>query len=118
MRGAAAVAFVIIAAGCGSGTGSEHVAGGDSKLGHTLIEHYGCGGCHRIAGVAHANGRVGPRLTDFRDKRRIADTLPNTPESAARWIQHPDTIKPKADMPNLGVTPGEAKAIVAYLRTQ
>ena len=117
MRAAAALALalVLVATGCGSAARGPT---SDSKLGRTLIEHYGCGACHEIGGVDGATGHVGPPLKHFRDKRRIAGKLPNTRANAARWVQHPDRIKPQADMPNLGLTPGEANDIVAYLETQ
>jgi cytochrome c len=105
-------------AGCGGSQNARIVSGGDADRGKQLIEHYGCGSCHEIGGVDGANGKVGPTLEHFRDKRSIAGKLPNTPDAVARWIMHPQQIYPGNLMPDLGVENGEARDIVAYLYGQ
>lgn len=112
------IALALGAAGlaaCGSGSRSTLVPGADPSRGKKLVEKYGCGTCHEIGGVRGASGRVGPSLNDLRDRAFIAGRLPNTPANAARWIQHPQQIAPGTLMPDLGVKPDEARAIVAYL---
>lgn len=106
------------AAGCGGGK-AQQVPGASSRTGHDLIAHYGCGACHEIGGVDSANGHVGPPLKNF--KKRIpfiVGKLPNTPANVSRWIENPQAILPNGIMPNLGVTPQQARDIAAYLYTQ
>jgi cytochrome c oxidase subunit 2 len=63
-------------------------------------------------------GPIGPNLADVGGRSWIAaGTLKNTDENLARWIRIPQTVKPGALMPNLGVSEAEAKALVAFLRT-
>jgi len=45
-----------------------------------------------------------------------AGSFKNTDETLARWIQNPQAMKKGVLMPNLGVTPEEAKSLVAFLR--
>ena len=116
MRAAvAAVAAAVLVAGCGSSTAPVVVPGGDAARGKQLIQHYGCGGCHMVPGVAGARGRVGPPLEQFRQVRFIAGRIPNSPQNAIRWIHDPQAIEPGTIMPKLGVTTPEARDIVAYL---
>jgi cytochrome c2 len=111
---AAAVATAGLVAGCGSGTAHPPVPDASSSQGRKLIAYYGCGACHVIAGVTPA-GHVGPSLVGFGSHRQIAGTLPNTTENLVRWIQHPQQILPKGDMPDLGIGPNGARDIAAYL---
>lgn len=110
----AAAALVVVAVGFGGGT-SGSAGGGDPALGKQLIGAFGCGGCHRIAGVAGADGRVGPSLHDLAARRVIAGSLPNTPENVAAWISDPKAVDPSTLMPDLGVTRSQATAIADYL---
>jgi cytochrome c oxidase subunit 2 len=41
--------------------------------------------------------------------------LDNTPESLARWLRDPQSIKPGSHMPSLKLTDAEAADLVAYL---
>ena len=93
------------------------VPGGDPARGARLIERFGCGSCHEISGIPHADGRVGPSLAHFHGQRFIAGELPNSPANAIRWIEHPRRIEPGTIMPDLGVTETEARDIAAYLYT-
>jgi cytochrome c len=103
-------------AACGGGPASAPQTA--AERGHRLILHEGCGTCHTIGGVERADGDVGPRLTDFRKKRRIAGKLPNDPDAVARWLLDPQAVKPNTLMPNLRLTPEQARDIAAYLYTQ
>jgi cytochrome c2 len=91
------------------------VAGGDAARGEAAFERYGCGACHEIPGVPEARGRVGPPLTGFGSRGYIAGELPNTPENLVAWVVHPQRVEPGTAMPELGVTPAEARSIAAYL---
>ena len=93
----------------------QYVNSGDAARGRDHIVRYGCGSCHVIPGLPRAKGRVGPQLTGLKYQIYIAGMLANLPESLASWIENPQKINPRTAMPNLGVTPEEAKDIAAYL---
>jgi cytochrome c2 len=117
-RLAGAGALLALLAACGRGPGRTEAArltGGDPARGGELIRHYGCASCHTIAGIPGANSLVGPPLTGILRRVYIAGVLTNTPENLARWIQDPKAVDSLTAMPTLGVTPAEARDIVAYL---
>ena len=90
-------------------------AGGDAERGRLLLRQYGCGTCHRIPGVAAADGNVGPPLDGVGRRVYLAGVLPNSPANMARWIRAPQAIKPQTMMPNLQVAEPHATDMVAYL---
>ena len=104
--------------GCSARTAPAGLGDAQPSGGHGLSEAYGCGACHSIPGVDGANGRVGPSLAGIRSRWTIAGRLPNTPANLARWIADPKRIDPGTLMPNLGVSPAEARDIAAYLETR
>ena len=113
-----AIAFaLVICASCGSSDDQQAAAatGGDPHAGIDAAVHYGCGSCHTIPRVPGANGLVGPPLTNVGGRRYIAGELPNTPDNVIRWIQHPRHVNEQTAMPDLGVTPGDARNIAALL---
>ena len=114
VTGASAAALVALAAGCGRGTTHAAVAGSSIEHGRTLIAYYGCGACHRIAGVT-PQGTVGPSLVGFANNRQIAGTLPNTVDNLVHWIRDPQAVLPRSDMPDLGVGEPGARDIAASL---
>ncbi len=79
------------------------------------MQHYGCGGCHRIPGVAGAAGRSAPSLEHLAEEPYITGNLLNTPENVMRWIRSPRSIQPQTHMPELGIGDSEARDITAYL---
>jgi len=85
------------------------------KQGRQRLTQYGCGGCHIIPGVPGAVGRVGPSLENIHQQMFIAGSLTNDMERLSLWIQSPQKISPGSAMPDLGVTPEEAKDMAAYL---
>ena len=93
------------------------MVGGNPSRGPLLIRSYGCSTCHTIAGVAGANGLVGPPLTGIAQRAYIAGVLPNAPENMVRWIQHPRAVDSLTAMPELGVSSADARDIAAYLYT-
>ena len=115
--GAAILAVAGTLVACGA-TPSPVLPGASADRGHDLIVRFGCGACHQIGGVLGANGQVGPPLTDYRDRRFIAGTLPLTAQNTSRWIQHPRQIEPQTIMPDLGLTPRQADDVTAYLYSQ
>ena len=88
---------------------------GDAKAGRVAVQHYQCGACHTIPGIADARGLVGPPLTDYRHRVYLAGKLPQDPALLARWIQDAPSLSPQTVMPNMGVTEKDARDIVAFL---
>lgn len=105
------------AVACGSNTTTPALPGSaaQAEQGRLLLRQFGCGGCHRIPGVAGAAGTVGPPLDDVGRRVYVAGLLPNSPENMRRFIRAPQSVDPKTAMPNLGVTEPHAEAMVAYL---
>ncbi len=122
MRGpgrTAAVTACLAAAGLlGACGGQSDPQKASAERGHDLIVHNGCGTCHRIGGVERANGDVGPSLRNFPANPRLAGRLPNNPDETVRWLMNPQAIDPTTVMPNLRLTPGQARDIANYLYTQ
>ena len=108
----AALAFAL------SGCAEERPAlNGDPERGRLLLRQFGCGGCHRIAGVADAQGNVGPPLDGVARRVYLAGRVPNSPEGMARWIRSPKAFDPHTAMPELGVGAEHARDMTAYLYT-
>jgi glucose/arabinose dehydrogenase len=85
--------------------------------GMTLMERYGCLGCHRLG---REGGSVGPRLD--RDSLLIRlerDHGARTPAERLRWtaskIVDPKFDNPAAEMPTLGVAAADAERIAGFL---
>jgi cytochrome c len=93
------------------------VTRGDPALGQGKVTAYGCGGCHEIPGVEGSGGRVGPSLKGFAGRTFVAGRLTNTPTNVQGWVAHPHRVDPRTAMPELGVTPADARDITAYLYT-
>jgi cytochrome c oxidase subunit II len=87
------------------------------QAGEKLFTTKACAGCHSLN--ASKPMGVGPNLSGIGTRKYIAaGVLENTDENLSRWIQNAQAIKVGVLMPNLGVKEAEAKALVAYLRTQ
>jgi cytochrome c len=123
---AALIALSVLAAGAGgltlylqarhvAHTQAEAITGGSVTRGEAAIARYGCAGCHVIAGIAGANGSVGPDLTHVSERAHIAGRLANDPSGMARWLMHPQAVQPGGGMPEMGVTAADARDIAAYL---
>jgi cytochrome c2 len=87
---------------------SEHSE--EAKRGQDHIQYYGRGSCHTIPGVPGAHATVGPPLDQMANEVTSRESCP-----IRRPIQHPEQIHPGTAMPELGVTPQDAKEIAAYL---
>lgn len=96
---------------------AEAVTGGNVHRGQAAFNRYGCGGCHEARGVPQAQGRVGPPLTGIGARAFVGGKLQNTPDNLRRWIEDPQSVTPGSAMPDLGVRPGEARDIAAFLYT-
>ncbi|MGZ5198532.1 MAG: c-type cytochrome [Telluria sp.] len=123
-RVAAITSLILLAAATLTGCGDKSDAraavatGGDAGRGHQLLVQYGCASCHTIQGVRGERGLVGPPLTGIRQRAIIGGSLPNTPSNLEQWIMHPRQFNPNSAMPELGVTPEQARDITAYLYSQ
>jgi cytochrome c2 len=104
--------FLLLAA-C---TKRETVAG-NADHGRQLLSQYGCTACHVIPGVKGPKGMVGPSLDHIATRTYIAGKIQNTPQTMAQWLQNPQGFDPKNAMPNLGVTPDDARDMAAYLHS-
>jgi cytochrome c len=93
------------------------LAGGDADRGRAVIKKYGCNTCHTIAGVAGADGLVGPPLTGIAERMYIGGVARNTPANLVAWIENPKQFDSKTAMPNVGVTHRDAVDIASYLYT-
>jgi len=113
----------LLVAGCAGGGSllggerglSREVPAGDPQRGQQAIQRYGCGACHDIPGVPGARGMVGLPLGNLANRSIIGGRLPNTPDNLSHWIQDPQGVDPGNAMPNLGVSPGDARDMAAYL---
>ena len=95
----------------------RQVPGGEARTGQRLVSQYQCGSCHKIPGVPAAVGQAGPPLDAFGLRSYIAGQFPNEPEALARWISNPPAMKPGTLMPDMGVSPADARHMAAYLYT-
>ncbi|TFL18359.1 c-type cytochrome [Jannaschia formosa] len=80
-----------------------------------LIARHGCGTCHVIPGVPGADGRTGPPLDAMARQVYVAGVIPNTLEGLARFIADPQEVDPLSAMPDLGLSPEEARRLAVYL---
>ncbi len=125
IRPALALATLALApavVGCGDARGANvasanRITGGDADRGRDLMRTYGCGSCHTIPGVAGANGLVGPPLGGIASRSYIGGVLPNAPDNMLRWLRDPRAVDSMTAMPNVGVTPSDARHLAAYLYT-
>jgi len=74
----------------------------------------GCGACHRIRGLAAAEGKIGPDLTHVGSRRSLAAaTLTNDIESFADWIRDSQHVKPGNRMPPYRMLTGRELGVLA-----
>lgn len=119
MTRAVAVGLLTVLAAAG-GCGSEprvpaSTVLGDAARGRQAIEKYGCGGCHTIPAVRRARGKVGPALSELRERPYLAGSLVNEPANLVDWVRQPRRLDPRTIMPDLGVTESDARDIGAFL---
>ncbi|HSP13209.1 MAG TPA: c-type cytochrome [Thermoanaerobaculia bacterium] len=96
---------------------AKAAAGGNADHGKQLIQQYGCQACHTVPGVPGPMGVIGPPLDKMALRGFIAGKVQNSPANLAKWLQDPQALDPGNAMPNLGVTPADARDIAAYLFT-
>ncbi len=115
-RAVLAVLLLTSLTGCNSREKVKN-GGGNADRGKQLVTKYGCDTCHIIPGVKGAQGMVGPTLEHIASRQTIASRFPNSPQTMMRWIQNPQSFDPQTSMPNMNVTPADARDITAYLFT-
>lgn len=96
---------------------SSLMIAGSSQRGQTVIEQFRCGSCHIIPGISSADGVVGPPLNKMSRRTYIGGEFQNNPQNLIHWIEAPTSMKPKTDMPDLGLTEQQAADVAAYLET-
>jgi cytochrome c len=89
----------------------------DHRRGQAAIDKYACASCHAIPGAQAGGQVVGPPLDHFASRPSIAGKVPNNATNLQKWLENPQSVDPHASMPSLGVTPGDARDIAAYLYT-
>lgn len=91
---------------------------GNAERGKALSAQYGCNVCHVVPGVDGPQGSLGPSLAGIASRPAISfNTVRNTPENLAKFIQNPAALNPQSSMPPIGLTDVDAQDITAYLLT-
>lgn len=109
--------LVLVLSGCSPEDFGGEAGPGSAGEGRMLIERTGCGSCHRIPGIASAQGQVGPPLDRLSRRVYLAGVLPNNFKNLVLWIKQPQKVAPGSAMPNMGLNDAEAESIAAYLYT-
>ncbi|WP_426338080.1 c-type cytochrome [Pseudoduganella sp. S-14] len=89
--------------------------GGDARRGKALLAQFQCGSCHHIPDVESARGKAAPSLAEFGLRSYIAGRWPNRQADLVRWISAPRSMDPATMMPDMGVSPEDARHMAAYL---
>lgn len=93
--------------------------------GRQLFQAKTCFSCHTVRGHAVGGSAAYPDLTHIGSRTTIAaGLLENNPDQLARWITHPDKVKPGNRMwtegyvkNNITLTSDDVAALVAYLQS-
>ncbi|KQZ28144.1 cytochrome c family protein [Duganella sp. Root1480D1] len=93
------------------------IEGGDPQRGKALLAQFQCGSCHRIPDVEAARGLAAPSLAEFGLRSYIAGRWPNQQDYLVRWISRPQSMDAATMMPDMGVSPDDARHMAAYLYT-
>jgi cytochrome c2 len=118
------VTFVVVSgialAGCDLSSApleNKRIAEGDPARGRAIVASgvHGCTACHDVPGIRMPKGIVGPRLDDIRRRSFIAGTLPNRPDVLISFLENPPALVPGTGMPNVSLTPQDARDIAAFL---
>ena len=84
--------------------------------GYKYVTSGPCSSCHAIAGTP-ASGTIGPDLTHLASRRTLAAAMPMNTGNLYGWVEDPQSLKPGAAMPTIGLEPQQLHAVVAYLET-
>lgn len=92
-------------------------ANGLAAKGESVFLQAPCASCHTIRGT-DARGAIGPDLTHVGSRSTLAaGALANTRGALEGWIANAQAIKPGSQMPRMYLSPGDLRAIVAYIET-
>ena len=73
------------------------------EAGIAAFNEGGCIGCHALTNIEGAVARIGPNLTRFGTRERMAaGTMMNTEEHLASWIENQEQWKPGTSYDKLG----------------
>jgi cytochrome c oxidase subunit 2 len=76
-----------------------------------------CVECHSVDATQPAPD-VGPNLDGFAARQSFAGAMvENTEENLVQWLANPESVKPGAKMPDVGLTQDQIESIIAYLQT-
>jgi cytochrome c2 len=106
------VACGAMVAACGARGDGQHL---EVERGRQLLARYHCGTCHSIPGVPASQGRLAASLEGYGKRSYIAGRVANEPAALAAWIIDPASVVPGTLMPNMGVSPTDARDMAAYL---
>ena len=101
--------------GCSASEGGAGAPAASTARGQRLLAHYQCGSCHAIPEVPATRRLNGPSLQAFGKRSYIAGHLPNRSDTLAQWIMSPQSLVPDSPMPDMGVSPADARDMAAYL---
>nr|MBA2725198.1 cytochrome c [Actinomycetota bacterium] len=104
-----------------AGQQAPAAAAGEAAQGEEIFMQSACAGCHAIEGT-NAAGLTGPNLTHFASRETFAGAMfRRTDENLTEWVSDAPGMKPGVTMPSgineLGLSPEDVDAIVAYLQT-
>jgi cytochrome c oxidase subunit 2 len=90
-------------------------SGAQARTGEKVFMNAQCASCHQIRGTP-AQATVGPDLTHLATRSSLASvTIRNDRAELAAWLRDPQTIKPRARMPDLGLSRSKVDSLVDYL---
>jgi len=96
---------------------TAEATGAAAQRGQQLLVSSSCAGCHAVAGTA-AQGQLGPDLTHLASRKTLgAGTVDNTPDRLAQWLDHTQSLKKGAHMPEVDLTAQQIQDLVDYLKT-
>ncbi|HWV63155.1 MAG TPA: c-type cytochrome [Oxalicibacterium sp.] len=117
LRCCAIVLAALTASACEDRLADDIASGVSTERGKRLLDQYQCGSCHAIPGIPAARSTAGPPLEAFGRRSYIAGHIPNRPDLLAKWIADPHAMISTTTMPAMGVSPGDARDMAAYLHT-
>lgn len=88
---------------------------GDPERGAMLLTRYQCGRCHAVPGAPSDSITIASPLEAFGARSYIAGRVPNGPATLQRWLQDPQSVVAGTAMPNVGMSPDDARDMAAYL---
>lgn len=112
----AAATCAVLLAGCP--TAEQALEDQQAQRGRELMARYHCGACHRIPGVAAAQGHRAASLAAYGRRSYIAGRVANDGGTLALWISDPASVVPGTLMPNMGVSAVDARDMALYLGRQ